>query len=108
MNENGRFCVRDFLHHGAQNGLTLRELTCLTGLDERELRRRIHRERKDCRDADLIVSDNQRGYFLPERPDELRQFARSMSHRAAEILSIARVAENVLAEMESQERMTGW
>lgn len=100
--------ISDLLHPGRENGLTLRDLVRLTGLDEREVRRKIHAERKDCRDTNLIVSDNHSGYFLPERPDELKRFANSMAHRASEILKVARAAENALARMEGQDQMTGW
>lgn len=102
------FRVVDLLRHGSEHGITLQELVQMTGLNERELRRRIHFERENCGDADMIIADNKNGYFLPERTHELKQFARSMSHRAAEILSIARAAENALAKMEGQEQFEAW
>ena len=39
----GNPLISDFLHVGAENALTLRELVQLTGEDERTLRRRIPR-----------------------------------------------------------------
>lgn len=102
----GRFLfIFDLLHPGAENGTTLKELVNLTGLADREVRRRIQSERKM---GLLILSDNQNGYFLPETPDDIQRFARSMSRRAAEIASIASAAEAALADMTGQEQIAGW
>lgn len=97
--------VSDLLHPGAGNGIKLPELAALVGQDEREVRRRIQAERKA---GKLILSDCLHGYFLPERPEDVQRFARSMGRRAAEIASIARAAEATLADMAGQERIAGW
>ena len=97
--------MTDFLHEGAENGLTLTELVQLTGEDERSIRRRIQRERKA---GKLILSDNQSGYFLPATEDEVKRFIRSMSRRAREISAVAVVAEDALARMTGQESLGGW
>ena len=76
--------IFDLLRVGRENALTLRELVALTGEDERTVRRRIHAERK------------------------VQQFARSMSHRAAEIAHIARTAETALADLTGQAQIVGW
>ena len=83
----------------------LRELVALTGMNERLVRLEIQRERKA---GKLILSNNRDGYFLPERPEDVRRFARSMSRRATEIASIARAAESALADMTGQECLEGW
>ena len=82
--------ISDLLHTGAENGTTLRELVAVTGLNERVVRLKIQQERKA---GKLILSNNKDGYFLPERPEDVQRFARSMSRRAAEIASIAQAAE---------------
>ena len=97
--------ISDLLHSGAENGTTLRELVALTGMNERLVRLEIQRERKA---GKLILSNNRDGYFLPERPEDVRRFARSMSRRAAEIASIAQAAEAALADMSGQECLEGW
>lgn len=97
--------ISDLLHSGAENGTTLRELVALTGMNERLVRLEIQRERKA---GKLILSNNRDGYFLPERPEDVRRFARSMSRRAAEISSIARAAEAALADLAGQECLEGW
>ena len=97
--------ISDLLHPGAENGIKLPELVQLTGQEERIVRRRIQAERKA---GKLILSDNQNGYFLPETPDDVQRFARSMSRRAAEIARIARAAEAALADMAGQTQIAGW
>ena len=77
----------------------------MTGMNERLVRLKIQQERKA---GKLILSNNRDGYFLPERPDDVQRFARSMSRRAAEIASIAHAAESALADMGGQEAITGW
>lgn len=97
--------ISDLLHTGAENGTTLRELVAVTGLNERVVRLKIQQERKA---GKLILSNNKDGYFLPERPEDVQRFARSMSRRAAEIASIAQAAEAALADMSGQECLEGW
>lgn len=82
--------ISSLLSHGAENGVTLRHLEKLTDLPGREVRRQIERER---RAGALIISDNAHGYFLTDDPAEAQRFARSMQHRAREILRTARAIE---------------
>ena len=101
----GQVKIADLLSHGKNNAVTLQYLVNMTGFDSRTVRRMIHLERKA---GSMIVSDNVHGYFLPEDVEDLRRFSRSMNHRAAEILSIARKAENALADMEGQSMIEGF
>ena len=102
---NRTVLIFDLLHPGAENGIKLSELAALTNQDEREVRRRIQTERKD---GKLILSDCLHGYFLPECPEDVQRFARSMSRRAAEIAGIARAAEAALADLSGQTMVEGW
>ena len=106
-NTDGRKTPQIFalLHTGAENGTTLRELVAATGLNERVVRLKIQQERKS---GKLILSNNRDGYFLPECPEDVRRFARSMSRRAAEIVGVARAAEAALADMSGQGCLEGW
>lgn len=97
--------ISELLQTGAENGTTLRELVALTGMNERVVRLKIQQER---RAGKLILSNNKDGYFLPERPEDVQRFARSMSRRAAEISSIARAAETALADFTGQAQIAGW
>lgn len=100
-----RVRIADLLHEGSANGLTLSDLERLTGLEGREIRRRINRER---RGGILIMADNIHGYFLPESGDDVRRFIRSMSSRAKEIVAVCRAAEDALIKSEGQETVEGW
>ena len=106
-NTNGRKTPQIFslLHSGAENGVTLRDLVALTGMNERVVRLKIQQERKS---GKLILSNNKDGYYLPESPEDVQRFARSMSRRAAEIASIARAAEAALADITGQAQIAGW
>lgn len=84
------FHVADLLPYGEESGVTLRHLEKLTGLEGREVRRQIERER---RAGTLIISNNRNGYYLTDDPAEAQRFARSMRHRAREILRTARAIE---------------
>ena len=97
--------IFELLQTGAENGVTLRELVALTGMNERLVRFKIQQERKA---GKLILSNNRDGYFLPETPEDVQRFARSMSRRAAEISSSARAAETALADLTDQAQIAGW
>ena len=99
-----RLLISNLLQRGSDNGLTITDLVQLTGLDERIIRRRINRER---RDGILIISDNVHGYFLAENVEEVRRFIRSMSRRAREIIAVCWAAEDGLAKLEGQETLFG-
>lgn len=97
--------ISRLLSHGQENAVPLKQLTTLTGLPERVVRRQIAAERKR---GTMILADNKSGYFLPGTPEELRRFSRSMIHRASEIMAVARLAENAFAEALGQSVMEGW
>ena len=94
--------IFSLLQTGAENGVMLRELVAMTGMN---VRLKIQQERKA---GKLILSNNRDGYFLPETTEDVQRFARSMSRRAAEISSIARAAEAALADLTGQAQIAGW
>lgn len=100
--------VVDLLSYGAANAICMADLVKLTGRDNRTIRAEIHKERR--RGVPIVSenSDGVRGYYIAETSDELRRFARSMTHRAGEILAVARAAEKTLDDFEGQESIDGW
>lgn len=86
--------ILKLLRHGAENALTLSDLSNVTGFDPRAIRRAIHKAR---REGIPILSDNEHGYFYPGSASEKRKFVRSMRHRAAQILAVARAVESGVA-----------
>lgn len=101
----GQDSISSMLMVGRENGLHLRDLTRITGWTEREVRRQIQFERKA---GHLILSDCERGYFLPGDISEVRRFIRSMSNRSREIAAISRAAEDALMKLTGQEQVVGW
>lgn len=89
--------IESLLLCGAENAIPRRDLINLTGFPDRELRRLIELER---RDGAPILSDNQRGYFLPADVEEVRRFVRSMRHRAAQIRLTALHVEKAVGSAE--------
>lgn len=84
--------VSAFLHIGRENALPLAALCQLTGMDGRQVRLMIQQERLK---GVPILSDNQNGYYLPENEREVREFVRSMRHRAGESEKAAGMIEGV-------------
>lgn len=83
--------ISSLLMCGEENSVPLHDLAGLTGLDAREVRRLIQRERL----AGIPILANCRsGYFLPADAAEKERCARSMFARAAEI---KRTAEAIAA-----------
>ena len=91
--------VARLLSFGPGNALTLRDLTAVTGLDGRTIRLQIEAARRA--GARIVsASDDVRGYFLADNPEDLRRFSRSMSGRAQRISEIAQLAADAAADME--------
>ena len=101
--------ISDYLGIGPESALTIRDLEHLTGRKSREIRKQIEQERR-C--GELIISDNQHGYFLTDDPGEAKRFSRSMCHRAREIMRTAVAVESaaeslLLSNLAVQSRIDG-
>lgn len=101
--------ISDYLGIGPESALTIRDLEHLTGRKSREIRKQIEQERR-C--GELIISDNQHGYFLTDDPGEAKRFSRSMCHRAREIMRTAVAVESaaeslLLIDSDVQSRIDG-
>lgn len=86
----GQLSIAEFLGHSREAARTGRELCAALDVDSRTLRQRIEAER---RAGALIVADNASGYWVTTDPAEAQAFARSMRHRAHEIIQTARAIE---------------
>lgn len=89
--------------------MTIHDLERITGRKGREIRKQIEQER---RRGELIISDNQHGYFLTDDPGEAKRFSRSMCHRAREIMRTAVAVESaaeslLLSDLAVQSRIDG-
>ena len=93
--------IASLLLPGAGNAVPLRRLAALTGMDEREVRRAIQRERLA---GVPILADNVHGYFLPGSEEERDACVRSMRCRAGQILAAADAIEEGYYEQETTRR----
>lgn len=78
--------IERLLSHGAENAVPLQHLVKLMDKPARQVRQQIQAER--LRGAQ-ILADNEHGYFLPGKQEDVEQFYRSMLRRAAEITRVA-------------------
>ena len=74
--------IADFLHPGAENAVSRRDLMAMTGMADRELRLTIEAER---RRGIPILSNCVNGYYLPGDQSERDRCVRSLRRRAKEI-----------------------
>lgn len=88
--EKQSFRIADFLHPGAENAISRRELMSMTGFSDRELRLKIGAER---RQGVPILSDCVGGYFLPGAKSERDRCVKSLRRRAGEIMETAAAIE---------------
>jgi len=91
--------IYDLLPVGAENAVSRRELSALTGIEDRQLRRQIAQER---RAGVLILSSTESngGYYRAASREELQRYVRSMQSRSKEILTVIRTAEEALQNYE--------
>ena len=75
---------------GEENAIPLRHLVKITGLEEREVRRAVQRER---RAGVPILANYRTGFYLPATDAERSRWVRSMLHRSAEIAKAALAVE---------------
>lgn len=73
--------ILDFLHSGASNALSARELAALIGVEPRNITREIEQLRK--RGAPICASKN--GYFLASDDFELTNYVRRLKRRVGAI-----------------------
>ena len=83
--------IKDFLLIGSENAIPRRHLRQLTGISDRDLRRRIQLER--LAGVPILSSTTAGGYYLPSSVADLEHFVRSMQSRAKEIEAVASAVE---------------
>lgn len=90
----GNICIADLLGRGAGKGKHRRELSNVTGLDDRELRMRIQEERLK---GTPILSDTVNGYYLPENKNEVAECVSILRSMSGEIARTANAIEAAAA-----------
>lgn len=92
------------LGRGAENAIPRRDLITITNLKDRELRKSVETMRR----AGLPIVSCNRGYFIPDNMEELRQFVRREEKRARSTFFTLKAARKALKELEQKkgERLT--
>lgn len=91
--------IYDLLPVGAEYAISRRQLSAITGIPDRQLRRRIAQERR----AGVLIlssSESNGGYYRAASREELQRYVRSMQSRCKEIAAVIRAAEEALAAAE--------
>lgn len=89
--------IYDLLPVGAEYAISRRQLSAITGIPDRQLRRKIAEER---RSGALILSSTAEvggGYFRPADMQELRRWVAMMQSHIAAILAVIRAAQEAIA-----------
>lgn len=92
--------IYDLLPVGAEYAISRRQLSAITGLPDRRLRRQIAEER---RAGLLILSSTAEvggGYFRPADTQELRRWVAMMTAHTNAALAVIRAAQEALAAAE--------
>ena len=95
--------IYDLLPVGAEYAISRRQLSTITGLPDRQLRRQIAEERKAGR---LILSSTAEvggGYFRPADTQELRRWVAMMTAHTNATLAAIRAAQEAIAAAEVSE-----
>lgn len=88
--------VSEYLHKGAENPQTAKELCNLLHLDKRALTAAIERERRQGIPICASCSTETPGYFLAGTKEEMQRYCNSLHHRAAEIYKTRQACLNML------------
>ena len=88
----GQRSIAELLAVGAENGLTSRQLSQLTGLDTRTIQARISAERLS---GVPICSDTLNGFNMPSNDEEKARCIRSLRRRGIEILRVAEAMNRI-------------
>ena len=92
--------IYELLPIGAENAVSRRELSSMTGIPDRQLRRQIAEER---RAGLLILSSTAEvggGYFRAADTQELRRWVAMMQSHIAAILAVIRAAQEAIEAAE--------
>lgn len=81
--------IASLLPSGSERAVSLRRLSEMAGLSERETRRAIQRERLQ----GAPICEAGAGYFVAENEEERRRWVRAMRNRARQILRAALAVE---------------
>lgn len=95
--------ISDYLHTGADNPQTAKELCDLLQLEKRELTAAIEKERRQGSPICARSGGNNSGYFLAGNKEEMQEYCKSLHHRAAEIFATRQACLNTIDDLPEAE-----
>lgn len=98
--------IADHLSPGRENAISRVALMDKLGLSERDLRRRVERERLE--GAPILTSTDVGGYYLPASPDDTARFVASMRNRGVKVLRVAQAVKKTMLEDSGQMQLSGF
>lgn len=93
--------IAEYLGKGAKNAITCERLCELTGINRREVLRKIETER----DEGTLICANRRGYYLPEKPGDVADFYRRYTKRCRKQIHTVRHFKAEIEKIEGQESL---
>lgn len=98
--------VADYLLPGRENAVSRQALADRLGISERDLRRRVERER--LAGTPILASTEVGGYYLPASSDDTARFVASMRSRGVKVLLVAQAVERTMLEDSGQMQLSGF
>lgn len=98
--------IADHLLPGRENAVSRQALMGRLGVSERDLRRRVERERLE--GIPILTSTEVGGYYLPSSPADTARFVASMRSRGVKTLQVAQAVEKSMFEDSGQIPLEGW
>ena len=104
-----RGMISSVLSEGKENALTGREIKRLLDLQSgRDVTALVERERRGGVPICATTNSEKPGYYLPETPDELAAYNRSLRRRIKNIVQTLDAMEKSLDDWTGQQRLEGW
>jgi DNA gyrase/topoisomerase IV subunit A len=100
---------REHIPIGRENAITRDQLSRLTGLNDRKLRKEIARLRCDDDETNIVIvsTSDGRGYYRTDNIDEIEHFIREMVHRISSIVAAIKVAKLAVRRLRDKEKYGG-
>jgi len=97
--------ILEYIPKGHDNGISLQELSILTGLKSRWVRREIEKSNLDITTPPIVNLMDGAGYFVPtkEETESIRRYVISEKSRARKIEKKIRSLEKYLANIGQEE-----
>ena len=98
---------RDMIPYGRENAISRPKLCRLTGISDREVLRQITDLRAEDSDDDLVIASSSRrgrGYFLTDKPEDIRAFIAEMLKRIRMVHRAIKVAKKKLHRIDQRQK----